>query len=233
MRKQGIGWTLSAIRGYRLGRELFKFRTVREGHAQLPVNQHLTETHADPEGDALVARIVAGDKVAFAEIVKRFSPVLHRIAYRMLADATEAEDVTQETLLRLWGYGDKWEQGRGGVAAWLKRVAINLCLDRLRRRKFSSDEEVPERIDESASADEMMDADRLRAATIACIQRLSERQRAAIVLTYYEDMPNLQAADVMDMQIKAFESLLHRARQALKETMLATGIFGPKEGGVA
>jgi RNA polymerase sigma-70 factor (ECF subfamily) len=184
----------------------------------------------DPDGDALVARVIAGDKEAFAVIVRRFGTPLHRIAYRMLNDTTEAEDVAQEALLRLWTIGTKWEQGRAGVAAWLKRVTVNLCLDRLRRRKFTSDDEVPERVDDSASADEEMDKERVRAATVACIQRLPDRQRAAIVLTYYEEMPNTQAASVMEMQIKAFESLLFRARAALREAMLATGMIGADTG---
>lgn len=179
----------------------------------------------DPEGDALVARVIAGDRVAFRALVERFGPVLQRIAYRMLADPSEAEDVAQESLIRLWTYGDRWQNERAGVAAWLKRVAINLCLDRIRRRKFSSDEEVPERIDEAPLADDAMAADQLRAATVACIQKLPERQRAAIVLTYYEEMPNAQAAATMDMQVKAFESLLFRARAALRDALLASALI--------
>lgn len=174
---------------------------------------------------------MAGDQAAFRMIVERFSPVLYRIAYRMLADAAEAEDVAQETLIRLWNYGDRWQNERAGVAAWLKRVAVNLCLDRIRRRKFLTDDEVPERIDDTPLADDAMAADQLRAATIACIQKLPDRQRAAIVLTYYEDMPNAQAAAAMEMQIKAFESLLFRARAALRDAMVASGLVEAMGGG--
>jgi len=186
---------------------------------------------SDPEGDALVTRVIGGDREAFAIVVKRFGASLHRIAYRMLGDASEAEDVAQEALLRLWNMGERWESGRAGLAAWLKRVTVNLCLDRIRRRRFVSEEEVPERIDDAASADEAMDSERLRAVAIGCIQRLPDRQRAAIVLTYYEEMPNSQAAALLDMQIKAFESLLHRARLALRGAMLASGMIDVAEGG--
>ena len=95
-------------------------------------------------------------------------------------------------------------------------MATNLCLDRLRRRKFASDEAVPERVDETPGADEQMDEARLRARTAAAVQALPDRQRAAIILTYYEDYSNMAAAETLDMNIKAFESLLLRARSALR-----------------
>ncbi|MFX8938073.1 sigma-70 family RNA polymerase sigma factor, partial [Acinetobacter baumannii] len=69
----------------------------------------------------------------------------HRIAWRMLGDAAEAEDVAQEACLRLWKEAPRWNSAGGGVPAWLARVATNLCLDRLRRRARMSDEDVPER----------------------------------------------------------------------------------------
>ncbi len=105
------------------------------------------------------------------------------------------------------------------MAAWLTRVATNLCLDRLRRRARLSDEAPPERADEAPLADALIGAQQERAAVIAALDLLPERQRAAIVLTYYEELPNAEAAAMLDMNIKAFESMLLRARRALR-TML-------------
>lgn len=181
----------------------------------------------------LMRAIAARDGDAFASVVNEQSSPIYRIAYRMLGDAAEAEDVAQEALLRLWDHAAGWRGDGPGIGAWLNRVAMNLCLDRLRRRKFGSDEEVPERADETPAADVRMDEDRLRAATIAAIGELSERQRAAIVLTYYEDLSNQAAADALDMNIKAFESLLLRARKTLKsmfeERNLMPGFAGGDE----
>ena len=98
-------------------------------------------------------------------------------------------------------------------------MATNLCLDRLRRRKFASDEAVPERADDTPGADEQMDEERLRARTVAAVQALPDRQRAAIILTYYEEYSNMAAAEALDMNIKAFESLLLRARTALRKAL--------------
>ncbi len=169
--------------------------------------------------DALMARVRARDALAFRMLVDRHVRPLHRIAYRMIGDAAEAEDLAQEALLRLWRDAARWQAGGAGTGAWLNRVVINLCLDRLRRRRFASDEAVPERADETPLAPEEMDAARLRAATVAAIAALPDRQRAAIVLTYYEEVSNQVAAETLDMNIKAFESLLLRARSALRTAL--------------
>lgn len=169
--------------------------------------------------DALMARVHARDAAAFRVLVDRHVRQLHRIAYRMIGDAVEAEDLAQEALLRLWRDAAKWQAGHAGAGAWLNRVVVNLCLDRLRRRRFASDEAVPERADETPLAPDDIDAVRLRAATVAAIAALPDRQRAAIVLTYYEEVSNQVAAETMDMNIKAFESLLLRARTALRAAL--------------
>jgi RNA polymerase sigma factor (sigma-70 family) len=169
--------------------------------------------------DALMARVALRDGAAFRTLIDAHGARPHRIAYRMLGDASEAEDIAQEALLRLWNQAPKWQAGGAGVSAWLGRVATNLCLDRLRRRKFASDEAVPEHADDAPGADEAMDEARLRARTVAAVQALPDRQRAAIILTYYEEHSNMAAAGALDMNIKAFESLLLRARTALRAAL--------------
>jgi len=176
-------------------------------------------TPQSADDDTLMARVAARDAEAFRALVDKHAGKAHRIGWRMLGDAIEAEDVAQEAMLKLWEQSDKWQAGGAGVAAWLNRVATNLCLDRLRRRRFASDEEVPERIDESPLADAQMDADWMRNRAMQAVQALPDRQRAAIVLTYYEECSNLAAAEILDLNIKAFESLLLRARQALKAAL--------------
>lgn len=182
------------------------------------------ETQAADGDDAVMARIAGRDSLAFSRVVEAQVGMLHRVAYRMLGDGAEAEDVAQEALLRLWATADRWRAGQAGIAAWLTRVAVNLCLDRLRRRRFASDAEVPDRPDDAAGADEAMDEARLRAAALAALGDLTERHRAAIVLTYYEELPNVAAAEVLEMKLKAFESLLLRARGAMRGALAERGL---------
>jgi RNA polymerase sigma factor (sigma-70 family) len=174
--------------------------------------------------DALMARLAVREPDVLRLLSDRHAVLPWRIAYRMLGDATEAEDVAQESLLRLWQQADRWEPGGSGVAAWLTRVATNLCLDRLRRKRFVAADEAPDRPDDAPLADAVMAGDEMRAAVKQCIEALPDRQRAAIILTYYEDRQNQMAAGILAMQLKAFESLLFRARAALRGCVEGKGV---------
>lgn len=176
-------------------------------------------TPQSADDDTLMARIAVRDAEAFRVLVDKHAGKAHRIAWRMLGDPVEAEDVAQEAMLKLWEQADRWQAGSAGVGAWLNRVATNLCLDRLRRRRFASDEDVPERVDETPLVDARMDSEWMRRRAMQAVQSLPDRQRAAIVLTYYEECSNLAAAEILGLNIKAFESLLLRARQALKAAL--------------
>jgi RNA polymerase sigma factor (sigma-70 family) len=161
------------------------------------------------DDDSLMTRIAARDGEAFCALADRHGSVPHRIAYRMTGDAAEAEDIAQEALLRLWDKAPRWRAGDSGVAAWLTRVAMNLS---------------PERADEDPRADEAIEHAQAAAAVRAGIAALSERQRAAIVLTYYEEVPNRTAAEMLNMNLKGFESLLFRARATLRDALAASGL---------
>ncbi len=181
--------------------------------------------HSDPvrapDGDdALMQRVAARDAEAFRMLAVRHAARPHRLAWRMLADATEAEDVAQEALLRLWQNAGAWRGNGPGVAAWLTRVATNLCLDRLRQRKRFSGADVPERADNAPLADALIEEADARQQVIRALATLPERQRAAVVLTYYEELANAAAAEILEMNIKAFESLLLRARRTLRQALV-------------
>lgn len=178
------------------------------------------------EGDerALMARVGMGDAKAFERIVARHLPMLHALAWRMLGDASEAEDVVQESLVKLWVNAKGWQPSGGGLGAWLRRIATNACLDRLRRPRALSDEGLPERADETPLADSLIDTERRRTAVQAAILSLPDRQRAAIVLTYHEGVSNAEAASILGIGVKALESLLVRARQGLSQHLARLGL---------
>jgi RNA polymerase sigma factor (sigma-70 family) len=183
--------------------------------------------------EELMVRVAAREPEALRLLSDRHAHLPWRIACRMLGDQVEAEDVAQEALLRLWQHADRWKAGGSGVAAWLTRVATNLCLDRLRRRRFVGDDAVPERADDAPLADVGIEGDEVRAAVVDCIEALPDRQRAAIVLTYYEERQNQMAAETLAMQLKAFESLLFRARASLLGCVERKGVAASDIGRVA
>lgn len=192
----------------------------------MPAVQQVRSAHpplAGAEEAALLARVAARDGAAFRQLVDLHAPVLHRLAWRMTGDRHEAEDIAQEALLRLWDQAPRWADGRHSLAAWLRRITVNLAIDRLRRGKRISAEEAPDRADEALLADAVLEADQQAVKARALIAALPDNQRAAIVLTYYEELSNAQSAAALDMQVKAFESLLFRARAALKAAFAADG----------
>jgi RNA polymerase sigma-70 factor (ECF subfamily) len=171
------------------------------------------------EETGLLARVAAGESEAFRGLVDRHLPTVLAIARRMLRDDAEAEDVAQETMLRLWRNAAGLELGPNGVRPWLRRVASNLCIDRVRaRRNTTVVEEVPE---ESAPPSQLRHlAEReLGARVDAALQALPERQRLALTLFHYEGMSQIEVGQVLGISDEAVESLLARARRALKVTL--------------
>ena len=172
----------------------------------------------DPD-ELLLMRIGRGDMAAVSAFVARKMPKLLSLARRMLGDAAEAEDVAQETLLRTWKQAKDWVPGRARIDTWMHRVALNLCYDRLRRRRdsVSSDEiEIADGRDSAHSQIEQAQAARRLQAAIAA---LPERQRTAITLTYYQELSNIDGAALMGVSVEALESLLARARRNLRDAM--------------
>ena len=179
-----------------------------------PLPRSGTDEHGEETG--LLARVAAGESEAFRGLVDRHLPTVLAIARRMLRDDAEAEDVAQETMLRLWRNAAGLELGPHGVRPWLRRVASNLCIDRVRaRRNTSLVEEVPE---ESAPPTQFRHlAEReLGARVDAALQALPERQRLAITLFHYEGMSQIEVGEVLGISDEAVESLLARARRTLK-----------------
>lgn len=167
----------------------------------------------------LLARYAAGDQSAARALTFRHAPRLLTLARRMLADAAEAEDIAQETLLRLWKIAPEWRD-EAKLSTWLHRVASNLCVDRLRRRRERALDDAAEPPDEAATPLEGI-ATRERAGALeAALGHLPERQRVAIVLRHIEERSNIEIAELLGLSVEAVESLLARGRRSLAERLL-------------
>ena len=172
------------------------------------------------EDDLLMRRYAAGDAGAAAALIAAHAPRVLSLARRMLGEAAEAEDVAQEAMLRLWRAAPDWRAGEAGVGAWLRRVAANLCLDRLRRRRESPAAEPPDRPDERPAALDRLAQDERAAALRAALAELPERQRLAIVLRHFEERPNPEIAAILETSVEAVESLLARGRRQLAARLI-------------
>ena len=183
----------------------------------------LNETDPDVE---LLARIGQQEPAAIHEMVTRKLPRLLALASRMLGDADEARDVAQESFLRIWKQAAHWRSGQARFDTWLHRVALNLCYDRLRRRKaqpvLAQDDEPGEPVDTAPLPEEQLEADARSEHMATALAALPERQREAIVLQYYQELSNIEAAALLDISVDALESLLSRARRNLRQHLAAS-----------
>lgn len=175
----------------------------------------------DPDLDFL-RRAAAGDARAADALVRRHAARLVRLAARVLGDVGDAEDVAQEAFVRAWRAAPSWQSGRAKFETWLWRVTLNLCFDRLRRRRETPTADAGLLLlDASASASDAWLAEQRAAHVHAALARLPERQRAAIALCYYEDATSIAAAAALEVSVKALESLLSRARRSLRADLAA------------
>ena len=170
---------------------------------------------SDVSDEALLVLYANGDPGAARALTLRLTPRVLGFAARMLSDRTEAEDVAQEAMLRLWRMAPDWQQGEARVATWLYRVASNLCLDRLRRSRPRGLDEVAEPEDATPGVvARLIEEDRALALDEA-LAALPDRQRQAVVLRHIEGLTNPEIAAVMDIGVEAVESLVARGKKGL------------------
>lgn len=183
------------------------------------------EDQGDPASAAedpdlrLVRLVGAGEEAAFRVLVDRHLDRLVRVAERLLGNRADAEEVAQEVFVRVWQHAANWEAGNARYATWLHRVTVNLCQDRLRKRREVGVDELPETASAEPLPDAVLARQSLAERVQAAIHRLPERQRVAIVLCHYEQVGNQEAAKIMEVSVEAVESLLARGRRTLKEVL--------------
>ncbi|MGC4379208.1 RNA polymerase sigma factor SigW [Fictibacillus sp. Mic-4] len=176
---------------------------------------------------SLVSRVKEGDHEAFEGLVELFKDKIYRLCYRMVGNRHEAEDLAQETFVRAYTKINQYN-GEYKFSTWLYRIATNLCIDRLRKKKpdFSLDAEVPgadgatlysqvatvEPLPEEAVV-EKEKHDQLQQEII----KLPEKYRTAILLKYVEDLSLEEIGKIMDLPVPTVKTRIHRGREALKK----------------
>ena len=167
--------------------------------------------------------IATGDQAAFERLIGREAPRLIRFAEGMLGSLDEAEDVVQDTLIRLFENAARWTP-EARIGTWLHRVCYNRAIDRLRRRRNFVDEAALDAMSDDA---DLADAGLIRSETVlsvrAAIGQLPARQRTAILLFHFQEMSQREAASIMAVSEAAFESMLARGRRQLKRLLSEGG----------
>jgi RNA polymerase sigma-70 factor, ECF subfamily len=163
----------------------------------------------------LMLRVARGDERAFRILSRRYAARSYGLARRITANNADAEEIVQEAMLRVWVNAPRWRR-MAAFRTWLYRVIVNLCLNRRRRKPFAALDEAGDPADPAPNASERLEKNEVDRAVAAAIAELPERQRAAIVLTYHEDLSNAETAAVLDTTVSSVEALLVRAKRTLR-----------------
>lgn len=182
----------------------------------------------DPDAECLLALSQGTQNQksqALALLMDRHLKSIKSLAWHMMGDEMIAEDVAQETFLKAWNHAQNWEPGRAKFSTWLHRVAKNDCYDRLRKKREIYSDTVPEIQDGAPNAAQMMIMDETKSsqkqAVEMALHKLPERQLAAITLCHYQNKSQIEAAEIMEIGVRAYESLLARARRNMRDELSA------------
>jgi RNA polymerase sigma-70 factor (ECF subfamily) len=171
----------------------------------------------------LVARISHHDREAFTCLLNRHVDAMHRYVYRLTGSPHDAEELTQETFLRVWQKASSYKSNQGKVSTWLYRIAHNLCIDGFRKRTPDlADEPLETVVDPRANTETELDHERQLAQLQSALNALPQTQRSALVLCQVQGFSNADAAKILNISVHALESLLARARRSLRNN------FDPK-----
>ncbi len=163
-------------------------------------------------------QVQAGSHHAFSILIERHLDKFFRIAYRMTNNPASAEDLVQESLIRLWERPDQWQAAREvKFTTWFYRVIINRCLNFRNTNKPEIFSEEIHATDNKPAQDEELMLNERQLALEKAIANLPARQRTSLNLCFYEGVSHQEAADILGVKLKALQSLLMRAKQNLKK----------------
>ena len=175
---------------------------------------------SEASDDELMARVVEEDRAAFSILLNRHLTSIHAFIFRMTRNEADADDLVQETFLRVWKNAHTWRPGEVKFTTWSHRIARNACIDAFRKRRETADVDLDTLSDPNAETD-MQAQTQLASALNDALQSLPERQRTAIVLCHHQGFSNKEAAETLDVTVDALESLLARARRTLRRSLTA------------
>jgi len=195
---------------------------------------------SDPDA-ALMLLVKQGDMGAFTQLVNKYKQPVMNVVYRMLRDATEAEDLAQNVFLQVHRSAHRY-QVASKFSTWLFTITRNLCLNEIRRRSRHPADSIdiphPEHENQpwhqfedtkTFSPPEKMLQGELEEKIEVAIGQLPENQRLALALCRQDELSYEEIAKVLGCSISATKSLIHRGRETLKQRLkpyLRTGVWG-------
>lgn len=172
---------------------------------------------------ALMVLIAGGDRDAFHTFLSRYLTAVVQFARRYLSTQADAEDIAQETFIRVWQKSATWQPQGYSPRSWIYRIAYNLCIDEIRRRPAITPSDENDVCMQSDSLEMAMERDSAVSQLARSLKTLPERQRTAISLCALQGLSNKEAATAMEISVEALESLLSRGRRQLRSRLQHDG----------
>lgn len=173
----------------------------------------------------MMADLAAGGTDALDELVRRHQEKVLALALRTLGDPEAARDVAQETFVKVFRSARRY-QPAAKFTTWLYRIAVNCCLDLMRRRRPAANvDDLAIPVAEESASDRVIQAETARAVREA-IESLPERQRLVVILHRFQGLSHREVAQVTGWSNSAVESLLTRAYVMLRERLARSGFGG-------
>lgn len=177
----------------------------------------------------IVREVKRGNQDAFAELMDLYKDKVFHIAYRMLGNSHEAQDVSQEAFLRAYTNIESYDENRK-FSTWIFRIATNLAIDRIRKKKpdFHLEDKVggTENLDyysQFASSEELPEDQIVKLEMQQWIQEeimhLPPKYRAAIILKYLEDMSLKEISEILNLPVATVKTRIHRGRETLRKRL--------------
>ena len=176
----------------------------------------------------LVRQTLSGNEDGFTGLVDRYKDKIYNLAYRMLGNREEAEDVTQETFMHTFRALESFRLGER-FSPWIYKIASNLCLDRLRKQRqpvssldepIGPDQDIPQQVaDWSHAPDQIYEVKEMRADTQDAISTLPPKYKVVVVLRHLQDLSYDEIADVLNIPQGTVKTRLFRAREILRRKL--------------
>jgi RNA polymerase sigma-70 factor (ECF subfamily) len=178
----------------------------------------------------LLAQIQSGDEAGLLALHEQYAGLVYSVAYRVLNDQMTAEEVTQDTFMRLWHKAESYDPNKGSFVTWLLTITRRIAIDVLRKQQRDP-VITPAFLDDDSERWEMMlgadeDAD-LRRTLAAVMQELPDDQRRAIELAYFRGMSHSQIADYLDQPVGTIKTRIRLGMKKLREAWLGEAVSNP------
>jgi RNA polymerase sigma-70 factor (ECF subfamily) len=178
----------------------------------------------------LLERIQAGDQTALGEIHARYINLVYSMAYRVLGESMAAEEVAQDTFLRLWKKAYTYDPAKGRFATWLLTVTRRLAIDTLRTRQRQQPDNRLVSIDEEPDVWEnvlSVEENDLRRTLRSAMSGLPEEQREPIELAYFYGLSQPEIADALDVPLGTIKTRIRLGMQKLRLAWLSESPINP------